>query len=169
MAAAISLRQDYSGADLRRLARISSDANQTRRFLALVLICDGGSRSDAAKLGGVTLQVVRDWVIRFNTEGADGLVNRKAPGATPTLTDEHRAALAKAVEDGPDHETADVVRWRLTDLAQWLHDEFGVSVSRFTVGRELATLGYAKLSTRPRHHAQDPDAVDNFKKTSPKG
>jgi transposase len=40
-------------------------------LLSLAVILDGGRRSDAARFGGVTLQIVRDWVLRFNAEGPD--------------------------------------------------------------------------------------------------
>ncbi|WP_457853544.1 helix-turn-helix domain-containing protein [Tistrella mobilis] len=85
MAAPIPLRPDYDGAGLRALARRSKDADQTRRLLALALIYDGGSRRSAASLGGVGLQIIRDWVLRFNAHGPDGLIDRKAPGAVPKL------------------------------------------------------------------------------------
>jgi hypothetical protein len=52
-----------------------------------------------------------------------------------------------------------VVRWRLIDLVQWLWDEFRVSVSETTVGRELRAPGFRELSARPRQHAQDPEAA----------
>ncbi len=167
MRKAIGLRADYTGDELRKLARASNDANQTRRLLALASIYDGGLRSDAAKLGGVTLQIVRDWVIRFNAEGPDGLINRKAPGQRPILTEEHRGALFLAVEEGPDPERDDVVRWRQADLVRWLDVKFGVSVSVQTLSRELRALGLRKLTARPRHYAQDPGAIEDFKKTSP--
>jgi transposase len=83
------------------------------------------------------------------------------------MTDEQRAALAGAVEAGPRPYLDGVVRWRLADLTQWLWDEFGLSVSRQTLGRELRAMGFRKLSARPRHHAQDPEAIEAFKKTSP--
>jgi hypothetical protein len=102
MAAAIGLRSDFTGDDLRRLARSSRDAKQVRRLLALAVIVDGGSRTEAARVGGVGLQIVRDWVVRFNAEGPDGLIDRKAPGKPPTLTPAQRAALAAAVEAGPE-------------------------------------------------------------------
>jgi hypothetical protein len=57
-----------------------------------------------------------------------------------------------------------VVRWRLIDLVQWLWENFGVSVSETTVGRELRVMGFRKLSARPRHHAQDPEVLEAFKK-----
>jgi hypothetical protein len=86
MAAAIGLRGDFTGDDLRRLARDSRDAKQVRRLLALAAICDGGSRTEAARIGWVGLQIVRDWVMRFNAEGPDGLFDRKAQGKPPMLT-----------------------------------------------------------------------------------
>ena len=164
MAAAIGLRSDYEAGDLWRLAKASRDARQTRRLLARAVTYEGGSRTEAARVGGVTLQIVRDWVLRFNAEGPPGLIDRKAPGEAALLQTEHRAALAAAVEAGPKPYLDGVVRWRLVDLAQWLWERFGLSVSRQTLGRELRAMGYAKLSARLRHYAQDPEAADQFKK-----
>lgn len=103
-----------------RLAKQSSDANQTRRLLALASICDGCKRLEAARIGGGTLQVIRDWVLRFNAEGPEGLIDRKSPGAARKLTADHRAALAWIVEAGPIPAVHGVVRWRIKDLVAWL-------------------------------------------------
>ena len=164
MGAAIELRSDFDGATLRRLARTTTNANQGRRLLALAEIYDGRSRSDAARIGGVGLQIVRDWIVRFNTRGPDGLINGKAPGKRPKLIDAQREALVAIVESGPIPEIHGVVRWRLIDLAQWLYKEFTVSLDETTVGRELKKHGYVKLAARPRHHAQDTEALEAFKK-----
>jgi transposase len=168
MAAAIALRFDFTGADLRRLARRTQDARQAGRLLALATIYDGGSRSEAARVGAVGLQIIRDWVLRFNAEGPDGLIDRKAPGPEPRLADAHRKALSAIIESGPIPAVHGVVRWRLTDLCQWLWEEFRVSIARQTLGRELRTLGYRKLSARPRHHAQVVGAIEHFKKAFPR-
>lgn len=167
MAAAIGVRSDYTSAELRRFARRSGDPDQVRRLLAVALILDGGSRSEAAKVAGVTLQIVRDWVVRFNEGGPDGLATRKAPGRASILNDDQRARLAAIVEAGPIPAAHGVVRWRLADLAQWVWDEFKLSVTRHTLGRELRAMGYRKLSARPRHRGQKPDDIADFKKTSP--
>ena len=98
MGAAIEVRTDYTSADLRRYARRCVDADQVRRLLAIALILDGSCRSDAAKVAGVTLQIVRDWVLRFNAGGPEGLATRKAPGRASILNDEQRARLAEVVE-----------------------------------------------------------------------
>jgi hypothetical protein len=82
------------------------------------------------------------------------------------LTGVHRKALVAIIESGPIPAVHGVVRWRLVDLCQWLWEEFRVSVTRQTLGRELRALGYRKLSARPRHHAQAEGAIDRFKKVS---
>ncbi len=167
MGAAVRLRGDFDGPSLRALAKRSRDGSQARRLLALAGIYDGARRSDAARLAGVGLQIIRDWVIRFNAEGPDGLIDRKGSGPPSRLNDAQRAALRQAVEDGPKPYLDGVVRWRLVDLVQWVWDEFGISVSRQTLGRALRAMGFRKLSARPQHYAQDAQAIEAFKKTSP--
>ena len=163
---AIALRKDFDATAVRRLARGSRDSGQARRLLALAEIYDGGSRSDAARVGGVTLQSVRDWVLRFNSHGPEGLIDIKAPGPEPKLNAKQRRALKQIVERGPIAAIDGVVRWRLIDLVQWISDEFGVSLDETTVGRMLKAMGFRKLSARPRHYAQNEFAVEAFKKTS---
>ncbi len=128
-------------------------------------ICDGGRRTDAARIGGVGLQVIRDWVLRFNADGPNGLIDHKASGPPPKLNNEQRRALAQVVENGPIPAIHGVVRWRLKDLAQWILEEFRISLDETTVGRELKALGFRKISARPRHYAQNELAIEDFKKT----
>ena len=81
----IPLRADYDAAHLRAAARESKDAGQTRRLLALAAIYDGATRTEAATIGGVTLQIVRDWVLKLNAHGPDGLINLKSPAHLRSL------------------------------------------------------------------------------------
>jgi transposase len=166
MAAAVALRADYGAAHLRELAKRSDDADQTRRLLALAVVYDGRSRSEGARAGSVGLQTFRDWVMRFNAAGPAGLVDGKAPGRVLRLDATQRRALAELVEGGPIPSVHGVVRWRLSDLVQWVYETYLISISEQTLSRYLRTMGYRKLSARPRHHAQNPDAIAAFKKTS---
>jgi transposase len=160
----IRLRSDFDATRLRLAARESKDAGQTRRLLARAAIDEGVTRTEAAKIGGVTLQIVRDWVLKLNEHGPEGLIDRKAPGQPSLLNDTHRAALAAVLESGPLPAVHGVVRWRIIDLCQWLWEEFRVGVAKPTLGRELRAMGYRKLSGRPRHHAQAEGAIEAFKK-----
>jgi transposase len=164
MAAAIGLRGDYDGGMVRATAKRSKDGPQARRLLALAAIYDGARRTEAAKIGGVGLQVVRDWALRFNAHGPGGLIDRKAAGQPPRLNGEHRAALAAILESGPIPAIHRVVRRRIVDLRQWIFEEFRVVVAKQTLSRTLRQMGYRKLSARPRHHAQAEGAIEDFKK-----
>jgi transposase len=162
----ILLRADFEARQLRAVAKQTKDGPQARRLLALAAIYDGETRTTAAKIGDVTLQIVRDWVMKFNVHGPDGLIDRKAPGQPSRLNDAHRAAVAKMIESGPIPAIHGVVRWRLIDLCQWLFEEHRVTVAKQTLGRELRAMDYRKLSARPRHHAQAAGAIELFKKVS---
>ena len=164
----VPLRTDFDAAEVRKLAKKSKDGAQTRRLLALAAIYDGARRTEAAKIAGVTLQIIRDWVVKFNATGPDGLIDRKAPGQPPRLGEEHRKALAAMIESGPVPAIHGVVRWRIVDLCYWLFEEFRVLVSEQTLSRQLRAMGYRKLSARPRHHAQAEGAIADFKKVSPR-
>lgn len=96
----IPLRSDFDAFALRLAAKASKNAAQGRRLLALAEIYDGGTRTDGARIGGVGLQTVRDWVLAFNAEGPEGLIDGKAPGNPSKLDDEQRQALARIVESG---------------------------------------------------------------------
>ena len=69
MSVRTKLRDDFDAVVVRRLAKASKDAAQTRRLMALAAIYHGGSHLDAARIGGVTPQIVRVWVIHFNARG----------------------------------------------------------------------------------------------------
>src|SRR5690349_23403189 len=167
MGTAIAVRADFSSQELRRLATRVKDAAQARRLLAIAAVLDGASREEAAKIGGMDRQTLRDWVIRFNEQGADGLINIPSPGMPPKLNAIHTAFLARIVEEGPIPAIHGVVRWRACDLIMRLHEEFGISVSEDTVYRALKDLGFSHLSARPRAYKQDPEAMEAFKKTFP--
>ena len=94
MSAPIPLRQDFDVSQLRSLARRTKDGPQARRLLALAAIYDGATRTEAAKIGGVGLQIIRDWVLRFNARGPDALLNGRSPGKPSKLNDLQRQAIA---------------------------------------------------------------------------
>ena len=125
---------------------------QARRLLALAAIYEGASRTEAAKVGGVTLQIVRDWVMKFNAHGPEGLIDRKPPGQPSRLNGAHRA-LAAILESGPIPAVHGVVRWRIVDLCQWIFEESGVVVAKQTLSRELRAMGYRKLGSSPSSRA----------------
>ena len=167
MPSGVRLGEDYSAEALRRLAKRSKDANQSRRLLSLAAIGDGMDRCEAAKIGGMDRQRLRDWVHRFNGSGLEGLVDNWTQGPKPRLSAEQLAQFAQIVEAGPDREKDGVVRWRRLDLKRVIAERFGVDFHPRYVGKLLKKLGFSHISARPRHPAEDERIVEAFKTYGP--
>lgn len=166
MAGSIPLRDDYDGSRLRRLSKGCRNVRQARRLLSLAAVYDGMSRADAARIGGMERQTLRDWVHRFNAEGPDGLVDAKRSGRRCLLNEAQKAELAQIVETGPDPAIHGVVRWRRIDLVDVIEQRFGVTYKERSISDLLKELGFSHISGRPQHPKQDERIIEAFKKTS---
>ncbi len=164
MPAAIRIRDDYSGDELRRLASTARDGAQARRLMALAGIADGKSRAEAAAIGLMQAQTLRDWVIRFNEKGPDGLINRKPPGRASKFTSAQKRELEQIVEEGPANHVPGLVRWRRIDLVHLVRERFDVECHETTIGSLLKELGFSHISPRPQHPKQDVQAIEEYKK-----
>ena len=168
MGAAVGIvRTDHTSAELRALCGRCRDGSQVRRLLALALVLEGRSRSEAAALNGMDRQTLRDWIHRYNAEGVEGLRSRRSPGRAPALSAEQKAALRDLVVKGPDPCSDGVVRWRCVDLQGEVARRFSVEVHENTIGRWLRELGLTRLQPRPFHPRKDAAAQAVFKKISP--
>src|SRR5271170_4828315 len=143
MPAAVKLREDYSAAGLRSLARRWKDVNQSRRLLSLAAVREGMERGEAARIGGMDRQTLRDWVHRFNERGPEGLLDKWTSGPESRLSADQLAELARIVETGPDVRTDGVVRWRRVDLKHVISSRFGVDYHERSVGKLLKKLGFS--------------------------
>ena len=168
MPAPVRMRPNLTAGELRRLAATTRHANQSRRLLSLAAVLDGMNRTEAARIGGMDRQTLRDWVHRFNERGPDGLKDIRSKGHPPRLSPEQLAELSQLVEAGPDRDRDGVVRWRRVNLQRVIAERFGVVYHERTVGKILHGLGFRHISARPRHPAQDELVVSEFKKTSPR-
>jgi transposase len=157
---------DYSAADLRRLMSQQKDGAVVRRLMALALILEGKSRTEAAQHSGMERQTLRDWVHRYNVEGVAGLFSRAGPGPAPLLTEAQMAQFRELVINGPDPETDKVIRWRCIDLRDKVEQHFSVTVHKRTVAKWLRQLELTRLQPRPFHPKKDAAAQEAFKKNS---
>lgn len=167
MAKPIAITGEWTACELRRLAAASRHANQSRRLLSLAAVLDGMNRTEAARIGGMDRQTLRDWVHRFNEYGPEGLKDDLARPRPRRLTADQQAELATIVETGPDRAVHGVVRWRRVDLQALVAERFGVAYHERTIGKLLKVLGFSHVSARPRHPKQDGEVIQAFKKTSP--
>ena len=167
MGAALPVRGDVTSVELRRLARLEADGRVACRILALANALDGMSREQAAKQAGMDRQTLRDWVIRFNAEGMDGLRDRPRSGRPAFLDEGQMAAFKALVLRGPNPERDGVSSWTAKDLCRIIENRFGVSYSGNGMLDLLHGLGLSWQKTRPIHPQANPKAQQAFKKNFP--
>ena len=169
MAAPIKItRTDLDPAGLRRAAGRARHAAAARRMLALALVMEGTSRTEAAQATGMDRQTLRDWVHRYNEEGLTGLTDRQGEvGPRRLLSPDQEAEVAAWVRRGPNLAEDGVVRWRRADLVRAIQARFGVALAERSISTVLRRLGFRRLVPRPRHPGHDAAAQASFRATSP--
>jgi hypothetical protein len=145
MAAAVDLRTGFDGPALQRLARRTKNGPQARRLLALAEVYDGGTRGDGARISGVTLQYVRDWVLRFNAYGASGLWSTDAPRPAGRRARRASQGGGQDVLAGRSH--APMVPSRIRYCKTGRHSHVVRGDARLAGGTQQA-IGYVGLSRR---------------------
>lgn len=167
MAAVRITRTDLAVEQLRMAAARAADPKVVRRILAIAMVLAGYSRQAAAAAQAMDRQTLRDWVIRYNQSGIEGLTDRPRPGRPALLNREEQAELETWVEQGPELAKDGVIRWRRFDLRERIRQRFGVAMHERTVGKMLWRLKFRRMSVRPQHPQSDEAAQEAFKRTSP--
>ena len=162
---ALSIRRDRTPTVLRKVAKGESDARIARRILAIANALAGMSREEAAKSAGMDRQTLRDWVIRYNEHGLDGLADRPRDGRPPKLDAEEKAELVRIVLAGPDPEASGISAFTREDLARLCKKRFGKTLYVTSIGRILRELDLSRQKARPSHPEKDPAAQAGFKKS----
>ena len=160
---ALSIRRDRTAAVLRKLAKMESDARIARRILAIANALDGMSRDEAAQSAGMDRQTLRDWVIRYNEHGLDGLADRERDGRPPKLNAEEKAELIRIVLAGPDPEGERLFGDHARGSSAHLQAA-GKGLHVTSMGRILRELGLSRQKARPSHPQKDLAAQATFKK-----
>ncbi len=160
----LAIRTDLEAAALRRLARRERDGRVSSRLIALANVLDGMSREAAARAAGMDRQTLRDWVIRFNTEGVDGLRDQPRSGRRPWMSEGQQAALKAIVLRGPDPERDGVSAWRIVDLCRIAEERFGVAYREGGMLRLVKALDLSWQKTRPSHPKADKAAQERFQR-----
>lgn len=142
MPAPLDVRKDHTPSQLLAYASALGDTAHARRVRAIAAVLEGHSRTEAARIGGMERQTLRDWVHRFNSDGPDGLKSLRSPGRPPKLDAAQQKLLAELVAKGPDPKLHGVRRWRLADLVRLIRDHFQVDHDEVSVGRIMKRLGY---------------------------
>lgn len=159
----LQIRRDIAPENLRRLAKLESDARVSRRLLALANALDGMDRATAARSAGMDRQTLRDWVIRYNEAGVEALFDDWGDGRPCRLNEIQLAELKVIVLAGPNPKTDTISAWRVRDLCRIVEERFGVCYHLSGLTRLLHTLELSWQTPRPQHPRSDPEAQASFK------
>ncbi len=157
-------RDDCTSEELHRLAGMCKDVRQSRRFRALAMVLDGVSRSEVASAQGTTVQSIRDWILRFDADGPDGLADGPRAGRPCRLSEAEKREVALWIEEGPDPEEDGVSRWRLIDIRDKVLLRFKEYFSLEGIRRVIRSLGFVNISPRPVHPKADPVKREEFRR-----
>jgi transposase len=163
---ALALSERLSAGELRETARAEPRGKVRARLLALARLLEGGERGATAEQFGMSRNVLRIWVSRYNEAGIEGLVDRHGGGPAPRLTTEQQQLLKQKVLAGADLEHDGIVAYRILDIRTLVESEFGVHYSHGGMHRVLHAIGCAWLVPRPRHPKSEAGAQEAFKKNS---
>lgn len=165
MTAALMTRRDRTPAVLRKAAKVETDTRIARRILAIANALGGMSREAAARTAGMDRQTLRDWVIRYNAHGLDGLADCPRDGRPPTLEPHEKARLIEIVLAGPDPQTSGISAFTRDDVVRIREERFSKRLAAIPTGRILRELGLSRQKARPSHPQKDPAAQAAFKKS----
>ena len=162
---ALGIRRDRTPTALRKLAKAEANPRVARRLLAIANALSGMSRKEAAEAAGMDRQTLRDWVIRYNGHGLDGLYDCWGDGRPPRLEPQEQAELIRIVLAGPNPEADGISAFTREDLARICETRFGKSFHPASMGRLLKRLGFSRQKARPSHPQKNQAEAEAFKKS----
>ena len=165
----LEIRRDLSAAELRQHAKREKNPRVARRMLAIANALDGVSRALSARLAGMDRQALRDWVIRYNEAGLDGLHDRWGPGRPPAVPDGELAAVKAQILSAAAEAGVGQPAYRIVDVSRLIEERTGVRLSISRTHRIMQGLNLSYQKTRPVHPKADPRAQRTFKKSSAHG
>lgn len=148
--------------DARKLGR---DVQEKMRIRAVQSIRRGESPEKVAEILGVNRVTVYAWLSRFAEGGWSALKRKKAPGRVPSL-DSHqmRTLYYVLVDSTPEQEKFPFALWTSRLVGEFIRRRFGVKLSRVTVNRVLARLGFTFQKPIERAVEQDASLVKKWQK-----
>ena len=162
---ALTIRRDRTPEVLRKQAKVETDTRIARRMLAIANALGGMSREESARSAGMDRQTLRDWVVRYNEHGLDGLADCPRDGRPPKLEPHEKAELVEIVLAGPDPEQSGISAFTRDDLVRVVEERFAKRLATTSMGRILRELGLSRQKARPSHPQKDPAAQAAFKKS----
>lgn len=165
-----AIREDiHSPAELLAFSRTSENVRHSHRILAIRDMMRGEKGVDICERYGVTRENLRHWVSWYNESGVDGLQDEARRGRPKALPADKISSFKARIVAQPDIKKDGHSRWRAVDIQRVLSEEYGVTYTSLYGVRKLChALGLSYITARPTHPQHDAEAIEEFKKNSPR-
>jgi transposase len=159
----IPLKKSFTSDQLYKIAKKEKDAKVRSRILGIAASLEGKSRTQAAKIAGLNLNIFRIWIKRYNENGLEGLRSIKQTGRPKKLSPEKQEILRQKILNGADFEKDGRIRFRLLDIQDYLRTDHQIDHCQSSIWYILKDLGLSWISVRPKHPKTTDEAIQEFK------
>jgi transposase len=130
-------------------------ARPAERARGVVLVAEGRTMAEVARILDRDPHVVSAWAQRYEQRGVEALADAPRSGRPPVLHEADIAFLLDAVRQSPARFGLNRVDWRCNALSDLLERERGVRVTPERVGQVLKDRGIT--FSRAKIHVVSPD------------
>lgn len=161
----MNVKLSHTSDELLKLYKTESSRKLTRRIHAVYLACKSLSCKQIINITGAGRRTIQKWVKKYNHGGIEELKDKPRPGQPTKLPRQMQEAFCQRIQAGPlEQDGVSVLNGPA--IKRLLEREFGVVYSLWRVYSLLHRLGHSCLCPRPRHEKADPNAQQEFKKSS---
>ena len=144
--------------------RRSYEARYDHRLHAILLVAQGMSCRQAAKLLGDSPRTVAYWANRFETEGLSGLADSDRPGRPTRLNEQQLSEIHDALCSSPSDYGLSANLWDGKLLSYFINQQFGIELGVRQCQRLFRQFGFRLRKPRPLIAKADPELQKAFKK-----
>jgi transposase len=146
--------------------RRSDESRYDHRLHGVLLIAEGMSCPEVARLLGDSPRTVEYWVQRFEDQGLAGLAEGDRPGRPMRLTAEQLHQVDRVLRRTPRDVNLGATLWDGKTLSAWIKREQGVELGVRQCQRLFRQFGFRLRKPRPEIAKADPKLQEAHKKNS---
>lgn len=158
------LLKEISVSNLEKRYKKERDAKIKQRLHILLLLREGWTQREVAKLLHISNGIVPFWKKRVERDGFNSLQDKEGRGIKPKLDDEQMSMLGSSIEDGVLMEDGYARGCKTKDIAEFINSNFGIDYSLRHCQRILKCINCSLQIPRPRNKSRNQEDVDNFKR-----
>ena len=157
------LLKEISVKELEQKYKKEKDRKIRQRLHILLLLREGWTQREVAKMFHISNGIVPFWKARFESGGFDNLNDKEGRGIKSKMSDGELSMLGSAIEDGVLMEDGFRRGFKTKDISEFINSNFGISYSTRHCRRILRSINCSLQVPRPRNKSRNEEDVNKFK------